>query len=293
MARPKKSDERDALFDAVTNRDGLVCFMCGAVHSRAATMQLDWLDHDDLDVTNLDHVILACKTCVRRRDKRPLMAYLKTRLSAARAEVAHLSVLPEDIRIKQMLTRPIHYAPRITPGAVEATDPKAPVLTRPTRIFEYYSLPDADRNAEAPFKSYPKNPQHGDIFIHATEEVQVWDATWELKNGSVGTWPLLTKAVERGTFPADWARNPAHEVYPPADYAPSITPETPHAVVGTGHNDALEEDPVVMAAARVAPDADTEVTSVWFDGELYWRELCYTHPVTGEETLTDEVFTPD
>jgi hypothetical protein len=48
-----------------------------------------------------------------------------------------------------------------------------------------------------------------------------------------------------------------------------------------------------MRAARAAPDADTEVTQVWFDGALYWRELCYTHPVTGETTLTDEVFTPD
>jgi hypothetical protein len=127
MARPKKSDERDALFDAVVDRDGLVCFMCGAVHSRAATMQLDWLDYDTLDVTKPEEAIIACKTCVRRRDKRPIMAYLKTRLSAARAEVAHLSVLPEDIRIKKMLTREIHYAPRITddtPDAVGVTGQK-------------------------------------------------------------------------------------------------------------------------------------------------------------------------
>jgi len=135
MARPKTVGARDALFAAVTNRDGLVCFMCGAVHSRAATMQLDWIDYDDLDVTNPEDAILACKTCVRRRDKRPLLAHLKTRLSAARSEVAHLSVLPEDIRIKKMLTREIHYAPRITedtPDAVGVTGQtdKAPVKQR-------------------------------------------------------------------------------------------------------------------------------------------------------------------
>ena len=135
MARPKTTQDDNTLFDAVTNRDGLVCFMCGAVHSRAATMQLDWLDYDDLDVTNPKHAIIACRLCVRRRDKRPLMAYLKTRLSAARAEVAHLSVLPEDIRIKKMLTRPIHYTPRITPDVPHAVvrtgqTAKAPVKRR-------------------------------------------------------------------------------------------------------------------------------------------------------------------
>ena len=120
MARPKTNQDGNTLFDAVTNRDGLVCFMCGAVHSRSATMQLDWMDYDDVDVTNPEDAILACKTCVRRRDKRPLLAYLKTRLSAALAEVAHLSVLPEDIRIKKLLTRPIHYAPRITEDTPDA-----------------------------------------------------------------------------------------------------------------------------------------------------------------------------
>ena len=134
MARPKTAQDDNTLFDAVANRDGLVCFMCGAVHSRAATMQLDWIDYDD-DVTDPANVVMACRLCVRRRDKRPLMAYLKTRLSAARAEVAHLSVLPEDIRIKKMLTRPIHYAPRITddtPDAVGVTGQtdKAPVKQR-------------------------------------------------------------------------------------------------------------------------------------------------------------------
>jgi hypothetical protein len=272
----------------------LTCYLCGKKHERRATLQIDYLNTPEAGgALKPENMVPACKPCAKRRNQRELPTYWIQRIQEIEAEKSHIKTMTKDVAALWDLAAMVRYAPRITPDAVEATDPKAPVLTRPTRIFDYYSLPAADRNAEAPMKGYPKNPQHGDIFIHATEERYVWDATWELKNGNLGNWIYLDKAAERGTFSADWASNPAHEVYPQADYAPSITPDTPHAVVGTGHKDDLEEDPVVMAAARVAPDADTEVTSVWFDGELYWRELCYTHPVTGEETLTDEVFTPD
>jgi hypothetical protein len=125
MAAPKRKTDRNALFEAVTNRDGLVCFMCGTAHSRASTMMVTQIDHDDEDVTNPENSIMACKTCVRSRDKRPLMAYMKLRFSAAKAEVAYLSDLKENIRVQRILTVPIvmgDYAPRITtPNAVGIT----------------------------------------------------------------------------------------------------------------------------------------------------------------------------
>jgi hypothetical protein len=125
MAAPKRKTDRDALFEAVTNRDGLVCFMCGTAHSRASTMMVTQIDHDDEDVTNSDNAIMACKTCVRSRDKRPLMAYMKLRFNAAKAEVAYLSDLKENIRVQRILTVPIimgDYAPSITtPNAVGIT----------------------------------------------------------------------------------------------------------------------------------------------------------------------------
>jgi hypothetical protein len=125
MAAPKRKTDRDALFEAVTNRDGLVCFMCGTAHSRASTMMVTQIDHDDDDVTNPDNAIMACKTCVRSRDKRPLMAYMKLRFNAAKAEVAYLSDLKENIMVQRILTVPIvvgDYAPSITtPKAVGIT----------------------------------------------------------------------------------------------------------------------------------------------------------------------------
>jgi hypothetical protein len=99
--------------------------MCGTVHTKALAMIVDQIDYEDEDVTNPDNTIMACKTCVRSRDRRPLMSYMKRRLIAAKAEVAYLSDLKENIRVQRILTVPIimgDYAPSITtPNAVGIT----------------------------------------------------------------------------------------------------------------------------------------------------------------------------
>lgn len=207
MARPRKPNEQTELLDALAMRDGLVCFMCGAIHSRAATMAVDRIDHDIELEEKTDNYIVACKTCVRRRDKRPLLAYLKTRLRAARAEVEYLSDLPTEAKILQMLTRPLHYTPRITPdvhhavdgtGQAESANPWDGVV--PTLYVEERMLPEdyeTGRNIDG-----PRNPKHGDVYQredYHTQELEefVFDA-------ETGRWRDLAKMQEGGLFPADW-----------------------------------------------------------------------------------------
>jgi hypothetical protein len=210
MARPKKSTDRADLLDALAARDGLVCFMCGAIHSRAATMVVDRIDHDIELEEETDNYIVACKTCVRRRDKRPLLAYLKMRLRAARAEVEYLSDLPTEAKILQMLTRPLHYAPGIMPHAVDGTGQTETVEAKPwDGIKPTLFLRELMRQED--FRSdihVPKMGKHGDVYQY--EDVQDGTIQERVFDGAKQKWVDLPKAQERGEFPADW---------PPADAA--------------------------------------------------------------------------
>jgi hypothetical protein len=290
-------------------RDGLVCFLCGHKHATVHTMQSDMRTIADAGGSfELDNLVIACKPCAKRRNGKPVGAYWRERMSAAAAEQAHIEMMARNKDVLLSLAATLRYAPRITPETPHAvvgtgsTD-NVPNRRRPTRIYAYDTVPPEETESAGPNLNRPKDRQHGDIFIDFDKEVLVWDALFERKDGTRGAWLTLEKAVAREMFPADWVSNPAHEAYPPTDYAPRITPETPHAVVGTGSTtlaDAIADmgddepvaDPDIMAAAQIPPDADTVVVHAWFDGELYWRELRHTNPDTGDVIVMEESFPP-
>jgi hypothetical protein len=296
---PSQQLDYEQTIEVVLGKWGLICYLCGKKHERRATLQIDYFNTPEAGGTlTPENMVPACKPCAKRRNQRELPTYWIQRIQEIEAEKSHIKTMSKDFVALWDLAAMVRYAPRITedaPHAVEetgATDP-VPNRRRPTRIYEHESLPLEDTETSGPYFSRPKDRQHGDIFIDCEKDVSVWDVNFVRKDKVKGAWVRMEKTVEHGTFPADWAENPAHEVYPPVDYARSITAKTPHAVDETGQKDEPKADPAVMEAARIAPDADTEVENVWFDGSLYWRELRYTHPLTGETTLSDEVFTPD
>jgi hypothetical protein len=236
MAAPKRKADRDALFEAVSNRDGLICFMCGTAHARALTMIVDQIDYDDEDVTNPDNAIMACKTCVRSRDKRPIMAYMKRRLSAAKAEVAYLSDLKEDIRVKRILTVPIimgDYAPSITtPNAVGITGSTVPA--RAPRFYDHTNMGYDDSGDDG----RPLDAQHLDVFADEHARGEGGFKVYLVEEGE-GAWKSMEWAVSKGLVPEGWETSDKLAIWPDteadADYASRIT--TPNAVDGTGSTD--------------------------------------------------------
>lgn len=108
MAAPKRSKARDFLLDALIERDGFFCFLCGATHSRATQLQVDWVDNPSDDMAL---AFVACKPCVRRRDGKPLGGYMKHRMIEARREYDYLHGLRADVRMMEMFSRPIVLGP--------------------------------------------------------------------------------------------------------------------------------------------------------------------------------------
>jgi hypothetical protein len=104
MAAPRRSKNRDFTLEAIVERDGSTCFMCGMPHGRIDQLQVDWVDNPS---DNLEMAFAACKTCVRRRDGRALGGYMKQRMSEARREYEYLQGFRTDAVAKEMFNRPI------------------------------------------------------------------------------------------------------------------------------------------------------------------------------------------
>lgn len=81
MAAPKTKPRSFA--DKIAQRMGLRCFLCGAKHSSPSTMSVSYIRKDD---KTDDTAFLACPHCVKRRDNKPLGAYLRERMQDALAE---------------------------------------------------------------------------------------------------------------------------------------------------------------------------------------------------------------
>jgi hypothetical protein len=88
MAAPKRKP--DTLADKIARRDGLNCFLCGRHHVRTSAMSVGYIHKDN---TTLDTAFLACGSCIKRRDTKPLGAYLRERLIAVNAELTYLKTM--------------------------------------------------------------------------------------------------------------------------------------------------------------------------------------------------------
>lgn len=195
MAAPKRSKARDFILEAVVARDGPVCFLCGVSHSRTDTMQVDWVSapNDDLDTA-----FPACKTCVRRRDGKPIGGYMKARMTAARAEYAYLSEVYVDEVAKKRFNTPIVVG--VVPHAVEGTghaeaDPFA--LPENPTVYNYDRMLPEDFDDD----NYPANPKHGDVYYYTGyidgQDEYVFD-------GRSGGWKGFAWATKNDIVPEDW-----------------------------------------------------------------------------------------
>lgn len=116
MAAPKRSKDRDFILEAVVARDGSMCFLCGVPHRRTDQLQVDWVDNPSEDLTM---AFAACKTCVRRRDGKPLGGYMKARMTEARREYEYLHGFRADVVAKERFAVPIVMG--LVPHAVDGT----------------------------------------------------------------------------------------------------------------------------------------------------------------------------
>lgn len=86
MAAPKRKPPADPLAHALQRRDGLNCFLCGTKHKSLRSMSVGYV----ANTKSTDEAFLACITCNKRRDGKPLMAYLRERAIAADAELNYI-----------------------------------------------------------------------------------------------------------------------------------------------------------------------------------------------------------
>lgn len=120
MAAPKRKPVNNPVAHALQRRDGLTCFLCGRAHKTLQTMSVGYVG----DVKNTDEAFLACSPCNKRRDGKPIMAYLRERAIAADAELSYIKTFMhpkgEVNGLQEALRVPIYV------GLVEET---APVTT--------------------------------------------------------------------------------------------------------------------------------------------------------------------
>ena len=99
----------DNIKRALQRRDGLNCFLCGKGHTSLARMGVGYIDKSVS--TRTDTAFLACTGCNRRRDNRPIKAYLQERAQDAYRELnyieAFMSPRGEFTGLKKSLQLPI------------------------------------------------------------------------------------------------------------------------------------------------------------------------------------------
>lgn len=99
----------DNIKRALQRRDGLNCFLCGKGHTSLARMGVGYIDKSVS--TRTDTAFLACTGCNRRRDNRPIKAYLQERAQDACRELnyieAFMSPRGQFTELKKSLQLPI------------------------------------------------------------------------------------------------------------------------------------------------------------------------------------------
>jgi len=181
-----KSPSRNAgysnLLADVVGRDGLVCFLCGQIHTRADTMQIDFrvpLDNDG--VPDYGNAIPTCKTCAKRRNQSPIGAYWRKRLIDAQRELAYIRQAVEDKDILAAITTTVLSAAAVplrdvTGAASAEVEPKtAGKVEKPkrrTRLYNSNTILPEDVGASG----WPLDLQRGDIYMdHNDGSVRVFD----------------------------------------------------------------------------------------------------------------------
>ena len=191
-----KSPSRSAgyvnLLPEAIAQHGLVCYLCGQIHSRADTMQADFKSPQNEGRSG--NVIPVCKTCAKRRKQSPIGSYWKKRLIDAQREIAYITQMVEDADIMARLTATVILS---NSGSVEETEsfgkPWENLKRRP-RFYNSTTL----KSDELTNVNKPKDTQHGDIFVdHDNDEEFVYD-------GVNKKWIFLEKAEERGLLPDVW-----------------------------------------------------------------------------------------
>lgn len=76
----------DRIAKKLQERDGLDCFLCGKTHTSLARMSVGFVATEQ----TVEHAYLACTGCNKRRNNRPLGAYIRQRLKEAREEVLYI-----------------------------------------------------------------------------------------------------------------------------------------------------------------------------------------------------------
>ena len=194
---PSRTSGYGDLFDAVLARHGLVCFLCGQVHTRADRMQVDFMKPLALDgEATVDNAIPVCNTCAKRRHQAPLGAYLRKRLIDAQREVDYITNLAGMREVLDALATTVGlYASGIQSEPQDAKPWEN--LKRRVRIYNSERMEPEDFDLTT---NRPKDAQYGDVYVDYAGSGD--------ENVYVGKWRLFDAAQSDGQLPESW---------PPAD----------------------------------------------------------------------------
>lgn len=202
----RKAGYSSLMVDAVA-RDGLTCFLCGQIHTRTDTMQVDFRKPlENGGQPDSDNAIPVCKPCAKRRNQSPVGTYWRKRLIDAQREISYIHQMAEDTEILRAIAATV----RVDRGVPlrEGTGAQAPSgevkpwenLPRRVRFYNSAMLGEADYDRAT---NRPRHAQHGDVYADYgnADEEYIYDSASR-------KWLYVSTAQERGVIPEQW---------PPAD----------------------------------------------------------------------------
>ena len=187
----------------VVARDGLICFLCGHIHSRSGAMQVDFRTPlDNGGEATVDNAIPTCKTCAKRRNQTPIGTYWRKRLIGAKREIAYIHQMAEDADVIRALMATV-VVNRDVPlgvgtGAETPTGDAKPWENLPRRVRFYNSATISASDYDTA-TNRPKDAQHGDVYADYgnSDEEYIYDAERQ-------KWVYASTAKERGIIPEQW-----------------------------------------------------------------------------------------
>jgi hypothetical protein len=200
---PSRVAGYSTLLSDVIARDGLVCFLCGHIHARSDTMQVDFRKPlDSGGEADVGNAIPTCRTCAKRRNRTPIGAYWRKRLVDAQREIAYIHQMAEDAEIMRALAsaaRVDRGVPlRHVTGAQETDGDAKPWENLPRRVRFYNSATLSESEYDR-VTNRPKDAQHGDVYADYgnADEEYIYDSANH-------KWIAESKARERGVIPEQW-----------------------------------------------------------------------------------------
>ena len=194
---PSRTSGYSALLDATLAQNGLVCFLCGQVHTRADRMQVDFKKPLALGgEATVDNAIPVCNTCAKRRHQAPLGAYLRKRLVDAQREVDYIRSLADNRGALDALAATVAVYASGIQSEPQDTKPWEG-LERRVRVYNSERM---EREDYDPMTNRPRNAQYGDVYVDygGSGDEMVY----------VGKWRLFDAAQNDEQIPESW---------PPAD----------------------------------------------------------------------------